>query len=127
MHVMFMFDADGSNTGFFVNETREWYESAYAVQNMIRIMPKPKLIGAISDGVAGYYAFRFNPNADSSIYDTVIVVWNVSGPLDASIPLESGTYEVIDMLGHTITLEADNSTLDVEVGPYPIYIKPRRY
>ena len=30
VHVMFMVDADGTNTGFFVYTTREWYESAYA-------------------------------------------------------------------------------------------------
>ncbi len=126
VHVMFMFDADGSNTGFFVFDTRERYESAYAVQNMISLMPKPKLIGAISDGTAGYYAYRFNPNADSLNYDPVIVVWNVSGSLNATIPIESGAYEVIDMLGHSIILEADNNALEVEVGPYPIYIKPHR-
>lgn len=127
VHVMFMVDADGTNTGFFVYDTREWYESAYAVQNMIRIMPKPKLIGAISDGEAGYYAYHFKPHADSVDYDTVIVAWNVSGPLNATIPLESGTYEVTDMLGHSITLEADSNQLEVEVGPYPIYIiQPQR-
>ena len=126
VHVFFMVDADGANTGFFVFETREWYESAYAVRNMIRIMPRPKLIGAISDGTAGYYAYRFNPNADSSSYDPVIVAWNVSGPLNATITVENGSYELIDMLGHSITLEADSNELEVEVGPYPIYIKPQR-
>jgi hypothetical protein len=126
VHVMFMVDADGTNTGFFVYDTREWYESAYAVQNMIRIMPKPKLIGAISDGTAGYYAYRFNPDADSSDYDPVIVAWNVSGPLNATIPVENGTYQLTDMLGHSITREAYNNALEVEVGPYPIYIKPQR-
>ena len=34
VHVFFMVDADGANTGFFIYETREWYESAYAVGNI---------------------------------------------------------------------------------------------
>jgi hypothetical protein len=124
VHVMFMVDADGTNTGFFIYDTREWYESAYAVQNMIRIIPKPKLIGAISDGIAGYYAYRFNPNAESSNYDPVIVAWNVSGSTTVTIPAESGIYEIIDMLGNSITLEAENNQLEVKIGPYPVYILP---
>ncbi len=126
VHVMFMVDADGTNTGFFVYDTREWYESAYAVQNMIRIMPKPKLIGAINDGTAGYYAYRFNPDADDSDYDPVIVAWNVSGPFNATISVENGTYQIIDMLGHSVTLETYNNQIEIEVGPYPIYIKLQR-
>ena len=125
VHVFFMVDADGANTGFFVYDTREWYESAYAVRNMIRIMPKPKLVDAISDGTAGYYAYSFNPNADDAIYEPVIVTWNVSGPLVATIPVENETYEVIDMLGHSITVETDNNQLEIEIGPYPVYIRPQ--
>jgi hypothetical protein len=121
VHVMFIFDQAG-NFGFFNYNTRQWYESAYATQNLIKIMPKPRIIGVISDGVKGYYAYRYKPNYNASNYLPVIVAWNVIGPKDVEFSCEVGTYQIIDMLGNTKTVEVPSSLIKVEIGPYPIYI-----
>jgi hypothetical protein len=123
VHVMFMVDADGNNAGFFIYETREWYESAHAVQNMIRIMPKPKLVSAVSDGIRGYYAYRIIPDVDNPGEPAVIVAWNVSGAITVPIPCENGRYEITDMLGNTLHINTESNRLEMEIGPFPIYIK----
>lgn len=123
VHVIFTFDTDGKNYGFFNYTTHGWYESAYAVQNMIKILPNPRIEGIISDGVNGYYAYRMKPNADASYYEPVIVAWNVSGKLNVTIPCDIGTYNIVDMLGNSKTVEQlVNSQINIDIGPYPVYL-----
>ena len=43
--------------------------------------------------------------------------------MNVNIPCENGTYKVIDMLGNYIILEATNNQLELEIGPYPIFIQ----
>src|SRR4030042_6930390 len=81
VHIMFLFDADSFNGGFFNSSDRSRYESADAVQNMISILPRPKIISAINDGSNGYYAYRYDPDSYTSGDTPVIVAWNVAGPI----------------------------------------------
>src|SRR4030042_4096209 len=122
VHIMFLFDADSFNGGFFNSSNRSWYESAYTVQTMIDILPKPKIISAISDGTNGYYAYIINPDTDNPLSTEVIVAWNVEGPLEVQIPISvNGNYSVINMIGEEKTKEYE-SFIKVEIGPCPTYI-----
>ncbi|MDY6932709.1 MAG: fibronectin type III domain-containing protein, partial [Spirochaetota bacterium] len=127
VHVMFVNDADNFNGGFFNNEDCSWWEQTYAVQNMITIMPKPKLIEVVNDGgygdndlsdSEGYYAYIYDPNTDVSGDTTVIVAWNVEGPITVEIPCDPGEYRVINMLGDYEDI-ITSSMLPIEIGPCP--------
>jgi hypothetical protein len=122
VHVMFLLDADGWNTGFFNNDTREWRESAYAVQNMIDILPKPKIVSAISDGEDGFYAYTIKSNTDEANSKNVIVAWNVAGPLNVDISCERGQYRIYDMLKNFSDIENRSNKLAINIGPCPVYI-----
>ncbi|MDY6933641.1 MAG: fibronectin type III domain-containing protein [Spirochaetota bacterium] len=130
-HIMFVSDSDTFNGGFFNNDDRSWWEQTYAVNNMINLMPNPKLIGAVNDGgygendlpdSYGYYAYTFDPDTTVTGEPSVIVAWNVEGPITVEIPCESGEYRVFDMLGGDEKAITTSSQLRVNIGPCPIYI-----
>ena len=130
-HIMFVSDSDTFNGGFFNNDDRSWWEQTYAVNNMINLMPNPRLIGAIHDGgygendlpdSYGYYAYTFDPDTTVTGEPSVIVAWNVEGPITVSIPCDPGDYIVYSMLGDSGIVSASDSSLSVEIGPCPIYI-----
>ncbi len=119
VHIMFATDTDGFNGGFFLRDG-SWRPSAYVAQNMINLMPQPRLIDALSDGEDGYYAYLFSPDAQGG--DPVLMAWNVAGPRTVQIELE-GLDEVIvyDMLGNEKILSVSDGVLELEIGPYPVY------
>ncbi len=125
VHVMFLLDADNFNGGFFNNQTRAWRESARAVQTMTRIMPNPKIAGAISDGADGYYAYRFESNCLAQSSPIIIAAWNVAGEKNVAIPCDSGDYIVTDMLGGTIETTNEGSGINIQIGPCPVFIKKK--
>ncbi|MEX0885127.1 MAG: hypothetical protein WD009_01690 [Phycisphaeraceae bacterium] len=120
VHIMFATDTDGYNGGFFL-PGGTWRPSAHAVRHMIERMPQPRLTGAVSDGDEGYYAYLFSPGADRD--DTVLMAWNVAGPRTVKVHIDGvGTVAGYDMLGHERTLTIRDGVLELEIGPYPVYV-----
>lgn len=126
VHIMYVTDADHFNAGFFDKETREWRPSAKAVQTMIAAMPNPKLTGSIHDGVNGTYAYTYLADATKgdSAGNTTIMAWNVAGSETIELEGLPEKVTVTDMLGTSCIRATDEGTLPLEIGPYPVYIKP---
>jgi len=127
VHIMFATDTDNFNAGFFLRD-KSWRPSAHAVQNMIRLMPNPRLVEAISDGKDGFYAYSFVANVRAKQLRTpppVVMAWNVGGPKTVEIPYPMTKVTVTDMLGNNREVVAKDGTLSVEVGPCPVYIIAR--
>ena len=126
VHIMFVTDSDGFNAGFFGKRTKEWRPSAKAVQTMIATMPNPKLTGSISDGNNGTYAYTYlaDEKAGTGAGNKVIMAWNVAGPKTIKLNKLPKKVWVIDMLGTTQTRATEFGKLSLEIGPYPVYIKP---
>jgi hypothetical protein len=108
----FIEDVGGLNSGFFNRATREWRPSAFAVQNMIKLMPNPKLINVVHDG-PNLFGYQIQPNALDAVAP-ITMYWNVAGPREINFP--SPAFQV-DMLGNT---QFSKSAI---VGPYPIYVQ----
>ncbi len=130
MHIV---DADGHNGGIF-NRTKAWARDdakpfrpvAYAIQNMIRLMPNPKLVRIISDGDEGYFAYEFVTDKLDPDAGTAVMAWKVTGRgRNVRIPVPYATAVVTDMLGTSETVDVQSGTVSVEVGPYPVYVTPR--
>lgn len=121
VHDMFVWDANSLNAGFFNNDDGAWWEQTYAVETLIEIMPNPRITSAVSDGVDGYYCYVFTPDVNTAEED-VIVAWNVEGPVTVEIPLSSGKYKIVDMLGEETTINNNSNSVIIEIGPCPIYI-----
>jgi hypothetical protein len=127
IHVMMSADADSFNGGFYYFSTG-WprkiyrYESATASENYFKILPKPGILSAISDGINGYYAYVFDPNTDVAGDDPVIVAWNVEKPIYVKVPGLEGKHTITDMLGNSIHIVSSGPEFWVKIGPYPIYV-----
>ena len=126
VHIMYITDADHFNAGFFDKETKEWRPAAKAVQTMIAAMPNPKLTGSFSDGTDGYYAYTYlaDEQSGTGAENQVIMAWNLTGPKIVQFDGLPEKVSVTDMLGTRQTLPTEAGTLSIEVGPYPIYIRP---
>jgi hypothetical protein len=119
VHVMFAADTDNFNGGFFLRDGA-WRPSAYAVQNMIRLMPDPQLAGAISDGKDGFHAYTFTSPGQSP----VIMAWNVTGPVAVKIPMAAERVKVTDLFGHAVEQASVNGVVTLTVGPCPVFLTP---
>jgi hypothetical protein len=123
VHVMMDTDGDNFNGGFFdFRNGNAWYESANAAHNFFTLLPKPKLLSAISDGTNGYYAYTFDPDVNNPSDNPVTVAWNVGSPITVNISCQPGEYAVVDMLGGSKDVANSSGQLSVDIGPCPTYI-----
>ena len=121
VHMMFSTDTDNFNGGFFLRDGT-WRPSARAVQTMIRMLPDPRLTGALHDGEAGLHVYTFAPGAANA--SEVLMAWNVAGPRAWSWPTTTRRVRVTDMLGHETEQAAVNGRITLTVGPCPVWIQP---
>ena len=122
---MHAYDTDHYNGGFFLQDGT-WRPSAHAVQTMIRLLPAPKLLAALSDGADGYFAYRFSPGLDPAARP-VLMLWNVAGPRTVEVPMAGAAASVTDMLGHAREVPVPpGGKLSVEIGPLPVYVTEGR-
>ena len=123
VYPFFIVDADGANGGFF-NADKTPRTSAKAVQNMIRMMPAPKLVEVIHDGPF-WYAYRFRKDALDEHSETVVMAWSIKvGPV-LDISLGSNVIRVTDMLGAHEDIENPKGWYAIKVGPCPVWIEER--
>lgn len=120
VHIMFATDTDNFNAGFFLRDG-SWRPSAHAVATMVRLLPAPKLLGAVSDGEGGYFAYRFASQPGPKGRE-VLMLWNVEGPRKVKVPASGTTVEVTDMLGGIERRETKGGELELEAGPLPVYV-----
>lgn len=101
-------------------------DGATAMQQMIRLMPKPRLVACASDGADGYYAYTFLADAEQGDIpaNRVLMAWNVAGPRTVELDVEAPSWRIHDMLGATRSLAAKRGTLTVDIGPCPVYLQP---
>ena len=116
---MYIMDTDNCNPGF-VDRDGTLRPSALAIRNMIRLMPDPKLVGALLDGEDNRYAYVFESAPGG---EEVVMVFHADAPAEITIPWAEPTAEVTDMLGNTATVEADRGHLTLDAGPCPLYIR----
>ena len=116
---MYIMDTDNCNPGF-VNRDGTLRPSALAVQNMIRLMPDPKLTGALLDGEDNLYAYQFESEPGG---EEVTMVFHANAPAEITLPWSDPTAEVTDMLGHTAVIQASDGHLTLDAGPCPLYIR----
>ncbi|MGD1000197.1 MAG: hypothetical protein ABSA67_05805 [Candidatus Brocadiia bacterium] len=121
VHIMSVNDTDNFNSGFFQRDG-SWRPSAHAVQTMIQLMPSPRLIGVLSDGEDGYFAYRFAPKEDPAA-TPVLMAWNVSGPKVVELPMKASRATIFDMVGHRQTIAVTGDKIRLEIGPLPVYVR----
>ncbi len=116
---MYIMDTDNCNPGF-VDRDGTLRPSALAVQNMIRLMPDPKLTGALLDGEDNRYAYVFEAAPGG---EEVTMVFHANAPAEITIPWSEATAEVTDMLGNTATVAVTGGRLTLDAGPCPLYVR----
>ncbi len=117
-------DVDRNNAGFFHPKTGEWRPSAYAVQQMISLLPKPRLLAAISEETGGLYAYQFT--SDWTVKDSkdVIIAWQEQkrGALSVTIPAGRKVSKVLNMLGGDEPFTVKDGQVLFAGGPLPSYL-----
>lgn len=121
VNIMFIADSDGFNGGFFDRRDMSWRPSAHAVKAMIDIMPNPKLIEVINDGVDGYYVYKFKADADKAGSANVTMVWNSRKAKTVKLPA-TGSVTLVDMLGHKSIVESVDGEITFHSGACPVYV-----
>lgn len=116
---MYIIDTDHCNAGF-VDRDGSLRLSARAVQNMIRLLPDPKLLAAPLDGEDNCYAYVFEARPGG---EEVTMVFHANAPATITIPWHDDHAAVTDMLGNTVTLAAADGTLTLDAGPCPLYVR----
>ncbi|MDF3128423.1 hypothetical protein P0Y35_04375 [Kiritimatiellaeota bacterium B1221] len=120
---MFITDTDGYAGGHFDRQNDfAWRPTAFAVQNMIRLMPHPKLEGIQSDGEGMNYIYEFKRDALDAESQIVIMAYRIEGPQKVEVPVPFENGFVTQMLGKTEPVKSAGGKVSVEIGPYPVYI-----
>lgn len=123
MMYMSLVDTDTFNSGF-MNRDETWRPSAHAVHQVIQVMPRPRLLGAIHDGAEGgtLFAYRFTKDYNDSKSPEVIALWNITGSAEVEIPWNARTAAIYPMTGERQVVQASAGKLKLPVSPYPIYV-----
>lgn len=124
VHLMSLFDTDNFNSGLLLREDLSWRPAAFAIQNLIRVMPNPQLLGAIADGENDCFIYRFRADHTHSDSPEVVVAWNVSETAMAYIPFAGAHVTAVDLVGNTKTLPVTNGNVEIEIGPFPVFLSP---
>lgn len=132
---MSVVDTDGVNFGL-MERNGTWRPSAYAVQNMINLMPHPRLLATvIESGDDRSCAYTFDPDVNDPADQPVTMAWSVLPEnrrlevlWDDSAPdaltVTSDALQVVDMMGNTTTYTREDGPLAIKLGPYPVFIVP---
>jgi len=130
---MSIVDTDGVNSGF-INLDRSWRPSAYAVKNMMTLMPHPRLTGVIRERTDQVFAYTFDPDATDANNREVVMAWAVSfdndrlevvwdEDVEGVFTPETDTIDVVDHLGGIRSFNRSGGPLSIQIGPYPVYIR----
>lgn len=122
VHIMHLHDADGFNGGFLERSNLEWRPAAKAVAHLIDVMPNPKLKKSQADGEDGTYIYEFAADHQDPGKGDVIVVWNVEGPREVAVRVDGDAVLLYDLVGNQKTLPVMDGMVEVEAGPYPVYL-----
>ena len=117
-------DDDQYNYGFFDSATREWRPSAYAAQQMIRLLPKPRIQSAISEETGGFYAYQFKCDWTKKDSKEVIIAWQEQkkGELSVAIPAGKKASKVLNLIGGEEKFSVKDGKVQFAGGPLPSYL-----
>ena len=124
VHIFAVTDVDRNNAGFFHPKTGEWRPSAYAVQEMIRLMPQPRIEAALSEETGGQYAYLFKSDWTRPDSKEVVMAWREqkSGEVSVTLPAGKKVAKLLNMLGGEETFTAAGNTVKFAGGPLPSYL-----
>ena len=122
VHIMHATDTDRFNGGIFTFDGK-WRPATYATQFMIKLMPNPKLMGAVHDDEDGLYAYQFDADHTDGHAKQVLMTWDVTGPKTVDLPVSGdGQATVFDMVGNGKTVDIVDGKVRVKIGPCPVYV-----
>jgi len=128
LSLMSLVDTDGVNFGL-MDRDRTWRPSAHAVATMIALMPHPQLVHVLHDGENGVYVYEIKTNAHEPSSSNVFVAWAVR-PQETPISVHwvGQQLAVFDQYAADYRLvdgnpALDTQTLEIVLGPQPIYLK----
>lgn len=127
---MSIVDTDGFNSGF-LNKDGTYRPTAFAVRNMIDLMPNPKLAGVVSDGEQGVFAYRFQRDANNPALGEAVMAWSIelqgrSLTLDTAVFGEGADrLTAVTMLGDQKEIPlTEDGFATIALGPCPVYFIP---
>ncbi len=123
---MYIMDTDNCNYGL-LNLDGSWRLSAYAVANMIDMLPDPLIVEAIAEGLdrrgklTGEFAYKVEPEPGA---EPIVVAFTTAKKLEMTIPWTEEFAVLTDMFGHSKVIKANsNKTITFEAGACMQYIR----
>ncbi len=125
VHIMSVADIQGYNSGFFHRMTKEWRPSAHAARQMIRQMPRPRLLAApLEQPKDGLFAWRFQSDWTKADAPEVIMAWKEMSPGKIAVPIPEGktVAEVQNLFGGPEPFRIEDGQAIFDGGPMPCYV-----
>ena len=128
---MNMQDTDNCNYGAFNYKSgggvgdKSWRMSAYAIQNLINILPNPRLVNVIHEGydeIAKHYYYLYEFESDVG-GENVILAFTAQEKHDLYVPWDDDYALVTDLMGNTQILAAENGKIHLDGGPCMMYVR----
>lgn len=132
---MSIVDTDSVNFGL-LDRNGTLRPSAHAVQNMISLMPHPRLLATVletsDDSVCAY---TFDPDVNDPGDFPITMAWSVRNDnarlellwdvtATGALTINADQLELIDMAGNATLHRREDGPLAIQLGPYPVYIRP---
>lgn len=118
---MYIMDTDNCNPGFVDRRDGSLRPSGVAMKTAIRLLPNPRLLGAIYDGEdCQRFAYRLESEPGG---EEVIALFCATRRLPVTIPWNEPDACVTDLLGNTVTAVAENGSLTLDAGPCVLYVR----
>lgn len=117
-------DADNYNSGFFNRKDGEWRPSAYATQQLIKLLPRPRILSALSEETGGLYAYQFKSDWTKKDSKEVVIAWQEqkSGDLNVCLPSGRKISQLLNMFGGEEKFALQDNKVKFAGGPLPSYL-----
>ncbi len=124
VHIMSVSDADNYNSGFFNRKDGEWRPSAYATQQLIKLLPRPRILSALSEETGGLYAYQFKSDWTKKDSKEVVIAWQEqkSGDLNVCLPSGRKISQLLNMFGGEEKFALQDNKVKFAGGPLPSYL-----
>ena len=116
--IMYVSDIDNFKAGLF-DRSKKWRKQAYAIKNMIEVLPEPVLIRKLSEGTDNIYAYVFKGTGAKE----VIMSWTTGKEaIEKEFEVKETALTLVTRDGEKSSIKTDGGKVKVTLSQSPVYI-----
>jgi len=116
--IMYISDIGDFKAGLF-DRKKTWRKQAYAVKNMMKVLPEPVLVKKLAEGADGIFAYVFKGTGDKE----TIMAWNTGKEaVEHEFEMKGSELTLVSRDGEKKALKASGGKVKVALTQSPVYI-----